>query len=332
MTPGLGWFWNGSASRAEHGLEATVTAIMDVQTHRAMTLAIQQTIVETNQKKPPQTSTKNTTKNTTKNDAANAVECSRIDEYLRHVKNVIPSLHSHESHWVVDGYFAKRTFLDGMKKLKQECITKLRSDANMTYLYAGEKSKGRGRPKIHDGKVVWNALRTEVFERQQCEDGTILLTAILYHQGLKRRLRVVVVQQSQSDGSIRQTLLASTDLALNAEEILEAYRARFQVEFPIRDSKCHTGLTDGQARSTEAIGFHLNASMLALNCARAEHFQSLAHQTKKTTTAFSMDSRKTIAFNEHFAEMIFSIFGLPIEMLKNHPQYHTTRNYGVIAS
>ena len=327
-TSGLGWFWNGSASRAAYGLEATVTAIVDVKSRNAMTLAIQQTIVPPKEKAPSDT----TTKKATKKSSTESDELSRIDEYLRHIENVIPHLHIYERYWVVDGYFAKHKFIDKMQKLKQECITKLRVDANMTYLYTGEKRTGRGRPKIHDGKVDWKNLRSEVFERHQCADGTVLLTAILYHQRLKCRLRVVVVEQSQKDGSLRRTLLASTDLNVGAEEILEAYRARFQVEFLIRDGKSHTGLADGQARSKEAIEFHLNASMFTLNCARAEHFQRTAQNNQTTKNTFSMDSFKTIAFNEHFAEMIFSISGLPLEMLKNHPEYHNIRNYGVIAA
>ena len=367
-TPGLGRFWNGTASRAERGLEASITAIVEVRNRQAMTLAIQQTIIPPRPDIPSQTSTdgiaqkittkktttkktttkKTTTKKTTtttkttttktsdakaaKKKSSEAQELTLIDEYLRHVKNVIPYLHSDEQYWVVDGYFAKRKFLDAMHHLKQECITKLRTDANMTYIYAGEQRKGRGRPKVHDGKVEWNNLRAAIFERHECTDGTVLLSAILYHQGLKRRLRVVIVQKKLNDGTVRQIVLASTDLNLSANDILEAYRSRFQVEFLIRDGKGHTGLADSQARSTEAIGYHLNASMLALNCARAEHYQILARTPEATKTAFSIDSMKTTAFNEHFAEMIFSISGLPLEMLKNHPEYQNIRNYGVIAT
>lgn len=197
-TSGFGWFWNGSTSRAAYGLEAAVTAITDVKSRNAMTLAIQQTIVPSKQKAPSE----RTTKKATKKSSTESDELSRIDEYLRHIENVIPHLHIYERYWVVDDYFAKHKFIDKMQKLKQECITKLRVNANMTYLYTGEKRTGRGRPKIHDGKVEWKHLRSEVFERHQCADGTVLLTAIFYHQRLKCRLRVVVVEQSQKDGSL----------------------------------------------------------------------------------------------------------------------------------
>jgi len=94
-TSGLGWFWNGSASRAAYGLEATVTAIVDVKSRNAMTLAIQQTIVPPKEKAPSET----TTKKATKKSSTEPEELSRIDEYLRHIENVIPHLHIYAIHY-----------------------------------------------------------------------------------------------------------------------------------------------------------------------------------------------------------------------------------------
>jgi hypothetical protein len=42
-TPQLGWFFNGSASRAEKGLEASVVAVADVTTNTAYALLARQT-------------------------------------------------------------------------------------------------------------------------------------------------------------------------------------------------------------------------------------------------------------------------------------------------
>jgi hypothetical protein len=42
-TAGLDWFYNGSASRSEKGLELSVLAVVDVSARRAYTLSVQQT-------------------------------------------------------------------------------------------------------------------------------------------------------------------------------------------------------------------------------------------------------------------------------------------------
>ncbi|MCY7394123.1 MAG: transposase, partial [Leptolyngbyaceae cyanobacterium CAN_BIN12] len=54
-TYGLDWFYNGSASRSEKGLETSLIAVIDVDAHRGYTLSVQQT-------PPTPTSTKQQTK------------------------------------------------------------------------------------------------------------------------------------------------------------------------------------------------------------------------------------------------------------------------------
>ena len=323
-TPGLSKFWNGCAQRAENGLEVTMSAIVELTTHRALMLAVQQTKVS---KKPEvkdgeeMTETKVETKVETKTEA----EETLIDEYLRHIRAIEPHLLPSERLVVVDCYFAKKHFLDGLIPLKLECVTKLRTDANMQYYYAGKKREGRGRQRLYDGKVQWDNPRQEVFERTVLEDGTILLTAVLYHVGLKRRLRVVIVQNASTKKKRpRNFILASTDESLDATTIYQAYRARFQVEFLIRDSKGFTGLTDAQTRNPQALDTHWNLSMLTLNLARAEHY--LGENADKP---FSMDSVKTRTFNEHFAKRILSIYGIAPEMINNHPEFQNISNYAV---
>jgi hypothetical protein len=157
------------------------------------------------------------------------------------------------------------------------------------------------------------------------DEQTSLRSAILYHTGLKRKLKIVVVQVHHATKP-RQIILASTDESLDALTIYQAYGARFQLEFLIRDSKGFTGLTDAQTRKTTAIDTHLNMSMLTLALARAEHYHLHGLETDRP---FSMNAVKTRAFNEHFALQILSIFGHSPEMIKNHPEFSAIRNYAI---
>jgi hypothetical protein len=53
----------------------------------------------------------------------------------------------------VDGFYAKTKFVDGVVELDLAVISKLRSDADLRYLYTGVQ-KPRGTKRKYDGKVV----------------------------------------------------------------------------------------------------------------------------------------------------------------------------------
>ncbi|HEX8090429.1 MAG TPA: hypothetical protein VF762_16340 [Blastocatellia bacterium] len=58
----------------------------------------------------------------------------------------------------VDGFYAKKKHVDGVRDRQPHLITKLRIDANLRYLYTGPRVKRRGRPKLYDGKVNFQDL------------------------------------------------------------------------------------------------------------------------------------------------------------------------------
>ena len=59
-------------------------------------------------------------------------------------------------HLVVDGFYAKKKFINGAFDLKLDVITKLRSDCNLKYLAEVSDTKvlRRGAPKKYDGKFT----------------------------------------------------------------------------------------------------------------------------------------------------------------------------------
>lgn len=44
-----------------------------------------------------------------------------------------------------------------------ELISRLRNDADLKYLYKGNKTEGRGRPKKYDGKIFYKSLNKGYF-------------------------------------------------------------------------------------------------------------------------------------------------------------------------
>ncbi len=64
---------------------------------------------------------------------------------------------------VVDAYFAKESFINKLTEHDFEVVTRLRDDSNLMYLYEGEKSIGKGRPRKYDGKIAFKNLKKDYF-------------------------------------------------------------------------------------------------------------------------------------------------------------------------
>src|SRR6266850_3944183 len=277
QTFGLGHFFNGCASRAERGLEISTLAVVDVTRRCAFTLAVVQT-------PPGEEATQAEPKDT------------RVDFYAQqlraHRHRLPPSITYH----CVDGYYAKKKYIDEVVSLDLPAITKLRSDADCVFLYTGPHPKRRGARRTYDEKVNFHALsRFEDLGTRAEEPPRHLYTAVVWHKTLKRRLRIVVLLNQKDVAKPRFIVLGSTDPELNGRKLVELYAARFQIEFLFRHSKQFTGLRDCQARAEAALDFHFNAALATLNLARTEQ---LLEQTGESPQVFSMASWKQRQCNE----------------------------------
>ena len=57
--------------------------------------------------------------------------------------------------------------------------------------------------------------------------------------------------------------------SMDGREVLDYYRTRFQLEFCFRDGKQHAGITNCQSTDFRKLDFHFNASLAAVNLAKA---------------------------------------------------------------
>jgi hypothetical protein len=311
QTFGLGHFFNGCASRAERGLEISTLAVVDVTRRCAFTLASAQT--------PP-------------GEAARRAELeeTRVDfdkQQLReHRHRLPPGVQYH----CVDGYYAKKKYIDEVVSLNLHAITKLRSDADCWFLYTGPHPKRRGARRKYDGKVNFQALhRCEDLGTRSEEPHVHLYTAVVWHKTLQRRLRIVVLVNRKDPAKPRFIVLGSPDPELNGHKLIDLYVVRFQIEFLFRDSKQFTGLLDCQARAASALDFHFNASLATLNLVRAA---DLGMQQEQAPHGFSMVSWKQCQFNERLLDVFMEQFALDPTVVKNHACYDELRTYGAIAA
>jgi hypothetical protein len=348
-TAGLGYFWNGSAGRAERGLEVNALSWVDVTANTAYAISAEMTppgsgaasatetptTPETVPAKAPsrrkkakakaktKAKAKAKTKTKTKADPKAKDDDSRVDAYLAHLNRVIPQHDLTRLRYLTaDGYFSKVKFVDGIVALKLDLISKLRRDADARYLFTGPYA-GRGAPRRYAGKVDWTCRDPAVFAAVVSPDPDLLLeTAVVYLPRLRRRVRVVVIHRQTQ----RLALLFSTALDLDPATLYRYYVARFQIEFLFRDSKQFAGLTHCQARRTDALKFQVNASLTAVSLSKLQAVQTYGY----LPTPFSMASLVRRAFNEHFLKKILAYSAQGQTLTENSPAYETLCNYGII--
>lgn len=310
QTYGLDRFWNGTAGRAEKGLEISALAWLDITAHQAYSLSVEQTPAAV------------------KGSDNAAVADSRLDAYLAQLRRVVEGhqLQQQLKYVITDGYYSKVKFLNGVITLGLQQIGKLRGDADMRYLYDGPKRPGAGRQKQFDGQVDWSDLaRFTRIETDQ--DGVVVYQQGLNHKRFKRTLNIVVVVDPRGK-TPRQAILFSTDLTLPALTLFRYYRARFQIEFLFRDAKQFTGLSDCQARDKDKLHCHFNASLSAVTLAKLEAQQQAGGTL---TEPFSMASLQRRAFNRHLLDQILAHLESSAELTKFSPAYETLCNYGTIS-
>ncbi len=315
-TYGLDWFYNGKTQRAERGLEWSVVAVVDVAQKTGYALSAQQTEAGLGTQEPPASDETVPPK-------------SRVDFYLGHLAYCMAFFPAAIRYIVADGFYSKYKWVTGVVQLGFHSIGRLRSDANLKFLYEGPQ-KRRGNRRRYDGKV--NLADPSRFTLvKTLDDGVELYTTVVWSVSLKRRIRLAYLVKQQ-DGRQSYVVLFSTDVDLDPVLLYQYYAARFQIEFIFRDARQFTGLADCQARSPEALDSHVNASLMALNLAKAA-MQSTQPETDSTEPfRFSIASFKRQALNAHLLDLFTSMLDLEPTLIQSHPNYQTLLNYGIIAA
>lgn len=303
-TPGVGYFWSGCAGKTKWGLEIAGIAAIDIYNHTGFHLEAVQT--------PNNLETE-----------------SLVDHYANVLIDRKNDLLSISKYILADAYFSKKKFVERLCDNEFEVISRLRDDADLQYKFYGKQKPGRGRPRKYDGKVDFNNLRPEYFDSIEQNDKCKIYHAIVYSKSLKRDINLVVVYTKGKAGKWTHKLYFSTDLALNADTILEYYQARFQIEFIYRDAKQYAGLNDCQARSMNKLHFHFNAALTTVNIAKINHWIGIPKQHRP---AFSMADVKTMYHNELLMNRFFNVFAVRPNLKKNKNRIRELITYGTIAA
>jgi len=296
----MGYFYSGCAGKALKGLEISGLAVVDLHVNTAFMMDAKLTTVSD--------------------------EANRTAFYANHImENSAYLIEQCIDTIVLDGFYAKKNFFKAMQGSGLAIISKLRRDCRLKYAYEGLHGKV-GRPKKYDGNVDFDDLSR--FEQIDYDEDTLVYSKVLYSTISKNKVRVVILQKNEK-GRIGQMVLISTRTSMSPLEVIENYKARFQIEFCFRDAKQHTGLEDCQSTQKDAIEFHINASFTALNLLKLEDRLACEHDNP---TVISIASYKRRKYNEYFFHSIIEELKIPKTCKKFKTAFDKLCSLGVIAA
>ena len=168
---------------------------------------------------------------------------------------------------VLDGYFGHNNALQMTQQCGLHLISKLRLNTAL-YFPATMPDARRGRPRIYGER--FNPQQIDAKYRVSTDTieniTTEVYQATLRHKKFPDPLNVVCILKThllthrKSD-----VLLFSSDLALDAEKMIDYYGLRFQLEFNFRDAKQYWGLEDFMNVNKTAVNTAANLSMFMVN-------------------------------------------------------------------
>ena len=185
-----------------------------------------------------------------------------IKVLLRRIDDLIPV-----RYLVLDGYFGHNNALQMTKQCGLELISKLRVNTAL-YFPSTMPYAGRGRPRLYGQR--FNPQQIDPKWRISTETHGNITTEVyqaqLRHKKFPDPLNVVCILKTQLMTQRKShVLLFTSDLALDAETLIDYYALRFQIEFNFRDAKQYWGLEDFMNVNKTPVNNAANLSMFMVN-------------------------------------------------------------------
>lgn len=206
-TFGIDKFWSSCAGKAQSGMELSVLACVNTRTKQCLALGATPT---------PAARTAGPTKPKR--------TYSRVSFYGEQLADYLSRLTAIR-YWVGDGFYAKKEIVDLILSHKRHLITRLRTDADLYYLWDKGRQPGqRGPNRLYDGKVAFTDLpRWQLAGVHPVHSHISLYSQRLQAKRFRCQLRVVFLLYNRSR---KYVLLASTDVEQDALQIAYYYHLR----------------------------------------------------------------------------------------------------------
>lgn len=270
-THGCGRFYSSLAQRPINSVSFMTVSLIDVQARRSYPLQVEQRQPPAPVKEPDEPSPKR--KRGRPPGSRNHVKpIPRLTPDLILLQGMITAIIARLvpliiRHIVLDGHFGNYPATYAVRETGLHIISKLRHDAALHLPYAGPKpSRGptpRYGEKLDYAHLPVEALCHSLIEGDYRRD-TYQMTA--WHKSFTDIINVVVVVKTHlTTGKRGHVVLFSTDLDLTADQIVDYYSLRFQIEFNFRDAKQYWGLDDFMNVKPVAVTNAVNLAFLMVN-------------------------------------------------------------------
>jgi len=249
-THGVGRFYSGLAQRTIPSVSFMTLALIDVEHRQSYPLYVEQIMPVEKASEPEKPAPKRKRgrpkgrKNYEKPAPTLSPLLSLFQGMLGMIQGYLTSLRV--SHIVLDGKFGNYPSTWVVREAGHHIISKMRQDAALYFPYDGAKPRCGPTPR-YGTKLDYKHLPAQHLSHTQFTGDYRIDTyqMALYHKDYPDRLNVVVVVKTHRvTGKRGHVVLFSTDLDLTAEQVIDYYSLRFQIEFNFRDAKQHWGLED----------------------------------------------------------------------------------------
>ena len=283
QTHGLDRFFSSVYGKAVPGLAFFALSLVSVQARRSYPLLVEQRLrtaeekeqvrnkkqkQSRNQQKPKgRAGRPKGNKNKDKSQIEWTPELHLIQTMLQKLMALVGNACS-VAYLVMDGHFGNNNALQMVRQATRlHLISKLRYDAALYFVYAGEQ-KRFGPRRRYGNKLTYQAIpqqyQVESYQAEQIH--TAIYQATMLHQSFACPLNVVImVKTNLTTGAHAHAVLFSSDLALPYAKLIDYYSLRFQLEFNFRDAKQFWGLEDFMHVKQTPLANAVNLSLFMVN-------------------------------------------------------------------
>lgn len=277
---GLDRFFSSIYGKAVPGLAFFALSLVSVQARRSYPVMVEQrvrTAAEKQQARSRQVRDKKSAKrqrgrpkgqqNKDKSQIEWTPELQLIQTMLQKLMALVGTACS-VAYLVMDGHFGNNNALQMVRQATSlHLISKLRHDAALYFVYAGEQKRCGPRRRYGD-KLTYLAIPAhyQVESYQEEKIHTTIYQATMLHKNFACPLNVVIIVKTNlTTGAHAHTVLFSSDLALPYAKLIDYYSLRFQLEFNFRDAKQFWGLEDFMQVKPTPLANAVNLSLFMVN-------------------------------------------------------------------
>jgi len=350
-TWGVNWFYSSIAGKVIRSVSNHVISLVDTEkeysfalTHQQTVKGIKKTSVKSKRKSKSRKKAKDKAKIAQKNKQVGRPKGSKNKQNVKK-KGLLYESFEALLCWVVpllivlcpnlkyvlaDGAYGNKTCCLIVRTFSLHLISKLNRNTGLYLPYTGAYS-GRGRPRKYGNKIDYQKIPQRYLISDKSEDG--VQTNIYQIKGIWTKtmpylINVVIITKTiLAENKTSRVVLFSTDLELEAKQLIKFYSLRFQIEFNFRDAKQYFGLADFKNIKKQQVN---NAVGLALFMDNISLILIEQAKIKWKEKDISIQDLKAYYRAEFYLEAILNTLEIEPKAILNNCKFDHIRKIGAV--